>query len=173
MKKADIEIGKDYAYQYRRNDTDSVHGIARATVTGFGSSWGGAVMVEISIHRTRWEYEYDTDYKRIEGSEKRVEYTEPRKVALLTIVGEYEQEKARREAFAIQRTAEMKEYERLREIRKQWKADNYDPAMKELRAELAIITGKSYISEDTRLNEFDIDQIKAITEALRKVMVSA
>jgi hypothetical protein len=94
-------------------------------------------------------------------------------VALLTIVGEYEQEKARREALAIQRTAEIKEYERLREIRKQWKADNYDPAMKELRAELAIITGKSYIDENTRLNEFDIDQIKSITEALRKVMVNA
>jgi hypothetical protein len=173
MKKADIEVGKDYAYQYRRNDTDSTYGITRATVTGFTTSYGGSVMVLVDIHRTRWDYEYDEKYNRIPDSGKQVDYKESRKVTLLSIVGEYEAEKTRREALAIQRTADTKERERQYEIRKQWEKDIYEPAMAELRAELAIITGKSYIDEDTRLREFDIEQVKAITEALRKVKVYA
>jgi len=173
MKKTDIEIGKDYAYQYRRNDTDSTYGIARATVTGFTTSWGGAPMVEVAIHRTRWDYEYDSEYKRVNGSEKKVNYTEPRKVTLLSLVGEYDEEVARREALEIQRSADMQERERQSAIRKQWKKDTYNPAMAELISELSHVTRKGYINEDTRLSEFDLEQIQAITEALRKVKVYA
>lgn len=173
MKKSEIEVGKDYAYQYRRNDTDSTYGITRATVTGFTTSYGGAPMVQVDIHRTRWDWDYDENHNRIEDSQKRVDYLEPRKVTLITIVGQYEEELARREALANKRTTEREEYERQSAIRKQWKKDNYDPAMRELIAELSHITRKGYINEDTSLREFDLEQIQAITETLRKVMVNA
>lgn len=173
MKKSDIEIGKEYAYQRNRNDVDSTYGIDRATVTGFTTSFNGSPMVQIEIHRVRWDYDIDENYRRIAGTDRKVEYRDARKVTLSTIVGEYEAEKTRREALQEKLLADRKESERLYEIRKQWKRDNYDPAMQELRAELAIITGKGYIHEDTKLKDFDLEQIQAITEALRKISVTA
>lgn len=173
MKKAEIEIGKEYAYQRNRNDEDKTYGIERATVTGFTSSYNGAPMVQIEVHRLRWEYDYTNDWKKVQGSERQVNYKDTKKVTLSTIVGEYEAEKARRDALAIKFTQEQEENRRLKAIRDQWKAENYEPAMAELIAELSHITQKGYVHSGTKLSEFDLEQIKAITEALRKVSVTA
>lgn len=172
MKKNEIKIGGEYAYQRNRNG-NSLYDIERATVTKFTESYGGAPMVEIEIKRKRWDYDLDENWNKVTGSEREVEYLDIKKVPLSTIIGEYETEHARIVAEGIKRSEQREEERRLSQIHNQWKKDVYDPAMKELITELSHITRKGYITERTELQNFDLEQIKAITEALRKVMVEA
>jgi hypothetical protein len=167
MKQAEIVIGKDYAYQSRKNG-ESASDIERATIKGFTHSFGGAPMVEIDIKRHRWEHEYTADWKRIEGSQHRVDYIDSRKVTLSTIRGDWDTEHSKRvEADAIRLESARKADEAYK-IRQEEKRTTYDPALREMLQEIVKIEGKGYISGWDRLETLTLKQVTAITEALRK-----
>lgn len=167
MKKTEIVIGNDYAYQSRKNG-ECASDIERATVTGFVNSWGGAPMVEIEIKRHRWEHEYTADWKRIEGTQHKVDYIDSKKVTLSTIRGDWETEYNKRlKTDEIRREQQIKQDE-ANKIRQEEKRTTYDPALKEMFEEIVKIDGKKWFSDWDKFGSLSLTQVKAITEALRK-----
>jgi len=169
MKVSDIEIGKAYAYQRNRSESDRLHGIQQAIVTGFTTSHGGSKMIKIELTDNRWEYDYDDKYNRIPDSGRRVDYKISTEVTAMTIVGDWETESARRQAWEIQDKADQEE----REIARQAHKAIHDPAMNELRKAIQRVTGR-YVSEYDRIGSLPTEALIAITEALNaKESVSA
>lgn len=167
MKKADIAIGNDYAYQRDRNG-ERVHHIERATIVRFTESWQGAPMVEIEIHRTRWEWDYDENYSRIENTARAVPYKDTKTVPLSTIRGDWETELAKRKEADKVREANFIKAEEARKIREEEHRTVYAPAMRELLTEIMKLPEAGYVSEYDALKSFNVETVKAITEALRK-----
>jgi len=168
MKKTEIVIGNDYAYQSRKNG-ESASDIERATVTGFTNSWGGAPMVEIEIKRHRWEHEYTADWKRIEGTQHKVDYIDSKKVTLSTIRGDWETEYNKRlKADEIRKEQRIK-HEEANKIIQEERRTIFNPALAEMIEEISKTdTNARWISGWDRLETLSLTQVKAITEALRK-----
>jgi len=169
MKVSDIEIGKAYAYQRNRTVNNRLYGIQRAVVTGFTTSHGGSKMIKIELTDSRWEYDYDNNYNRIPDSQRKVEFKTNKSVTAMTIVGDWETESARRQAWEIQDKADQEE----REIARQAHKAVHEPALNEFRKAIQRVTGRS-IWEYDRIGSLSPEVLIAITEALNaKESVSA
>lgn len=167
MKKADILIGNDYAYQRDRNG-ERAHDIERATIIKFTESWQGAPMVEIEIHRSRWECDYDQNYTRIPNTERKVDYKDPKTVPLSTIRGDWDTEFTKRKEADKVRQENFVKAEEARKIREEERRTVYAPAMSALLDEIMKLPEAGYVSEYKTLGSFNLETVKAITEALRK-----
>jgi hypothetical protein len=167
VKKADILIGNDYAYQRDRNG-ERAHDIERATIVKFTDSYRGAPMVEIEVHRSRWECDYDENYTRIPNTERKVAYIDVKQVPLSTIRGDWETEYNKRVQEDKVRAENFVKAEEARKIREEFRRTNYVPAMAELLKEIMKLPKAGYVSNMDRLDSLDIETVKAITEALRK-----
>lgn len=167
MKKADIAIGNDYAYQRDRNG-ERVHHIERATIVKFTESWQGAPMVEIEIHRNRWEWDYDENYSRIENTARPVAYKDAKTVPLSTIRGDWETELAKRTEADKIREANFIKAEEARKVQEEERRTVYAPAMRALLDEIMKLPESGYVSEYKTLGSLKVETVKAITEALRK-----
>ena len=167
MKKADILIGNDYAYQRDRNG-ERAHDIERATIVKFTDSYRGAPMVEIEVHRSRWECDYDENYKRIPSTERKVDYIDVKKVPLSTIRGDWETEYNKRVQEDKVRAENFVKAEEARKIREEERRTVYAPAMSALLDEIMKLPNVGYVSQYKTFDSLDIETVKAITEALRK-----
>ncbi len=167
MKKADILIGNDYAYQRDRNGDKAYH-IERATIVKFTESWGGAPMVEIELPRTRWDYDIDEHYNRVPNTERQVHYKETKKVPLSTIRGDWDTEYNKRVEEDKVRQENFIKAEEARKIREEERRTVYAPAMSALLDEIMKLPNVGYVSQYKTFDSLDIETVKAITEALRK-----
>lgn len=156
MKRTELVVGAELAYQRRTNGTDSTFDIEKAVVLATEPhenryrgrelrpvSKGNGVLVKIE--------------RRMFGEMKW--YTEV--VQLSTLVGNYTAEIARREALSAA--------EKVR--REQWEAQKaahhaeFDPALQAMMAQIKGTTGK-YVSDYTELRKLPLEVVQAITAAL-------
>jgi hypothetical protein len=156
MKRTELVVGAELAYQRRTSAADSTYGIEKAVVLavephekGYRGrearpvSNGNGVLVSIS---TRFLGRPDV----------RTEV-----VQLSTLVGDFAAEMARREAAeAADRTR-----------REQWEAQKnahhaeFDPALRAMMTQIESTTGK-YVSDYTELRKLPLEVVQAITAAL-------
>lgn len=166
MKQSDIQLGADYGYQRNR-----VRGsIQRATVKGFTSSLRGAPLVEIDIHETRYVYKYDQEGRAIKDSGHQALTLTRREVPLSTIVGPYDQVIAEQleKAEANRVLTEQWEAERIKAA--EYDRNVFQPALIQLTKVIEEVTGRSYVHGNDKLNSFKLEQVQALTEALRKAV---
>jgi hypothetical protein len=167
MKKAEIAIGNDYAYQRDRNG-DRTHHIERATIVKFTESWGGAPMVEIEIHRTRWDYDIDENYNKVPNTDRKVAYVDVKKVPLSTIRGDWDTEYTKRTEEDKVRAENFVKAEEARKIREEERRTVYAPALNAMLDEIMKLSNAGHISQMSRFDSLKVETINAITEALRK-----